>query len=90
MPPTPLTPAQEMQQRYKNTFSTSEGIKVLGDIATLGHVFDTISPDDVAKVAERNFAIVIMQMAGAFDPLYAQLGLGSEKGAQNASKSSVL
>jgi len=71
--------AKEMQQRYRNTFGTSEGAKVLGDIATLGHVFDTIAPDDVAKVAERNFALVIMQMAGGFDSLYPQLGIGSSR-----------
>lgn len=71
----PLTPAQEMQQRYCNVFGSAEGNIVLGDIATLGHVFDTIQPDDVAKVAERNFALVIMQMAGVFDSLYPQLGI---------------
>ena len=71
-----MTPAEEMQQRYRNTFSHTEGRIVLGDIATLGHVFDTISPDDVAKVAERNLALVIMQMAGVFDSIYPQLGLG--------------
>ena len=71
----PLTPAQEMQQRYRNVFTSGEGMLVLGDIATVGHVFDTIIPDDTAKVAERNFALVIMQMAGVFDPLYSQLGL---------------
>ena len=76
---TPLTPEQEMLQRYRNTFGTREGALVLGDIATLGHVFDTIPPDDIAKVAERNLALVIMQMAGAFDQVYVQLGLGQEK-----------
>lgn len=71
----PLTPAQEMQQRYRNTFGKREGMLVIGDIATVGHVFDTIQPDDVAKVAERNFALVIMQMAGVFDSIYSQLGI---------------
>ena len=75
----PLTPAQEMLQRYRNVFGTREGAIVLGDISTVGHVFDTIPPDDVAKVAERNFALVIMQMAGVFDSLYPQLGLGLRK-----------
>ena len=73
------TPEQEMQQRYRNTFATSEGLKVLGDIATVGHIFDTIPPDDVAKVAERNFALVVLQMAGAFDSLYIQLGIATAK-----------
>lgn len=77
---TPLTPEQEMQQRYRTVFASGDGHLVLGDIATVGHVFDTLNPEDVAKVAERNFALVILQMAGAFDPLYAQLGLGTEKG----------
>jgi hypothetical protein len=71
-----MTSAEEMLQRYRNTFGTAEGHIVLGDIATLGHVFDTLDPLDVAKVAERNFAVVILQMAGAFDTLYPQLGLG--------------
>ena len=73
------TPEQEMQQRYRNTFATAEGLKVLGDIATVGHIFDTIPPDDVAKVAERNFALVVLQMAGAFDSLYIQLGIATAK-----------
>jgi len=76
---TPLTPEQEMQQRYKNTFASSEGKLVLGDIASVGHVFDTLNPEDVAKVAERNFALVIMQMAGAFDSLYLQLGIATKE-----------
>lgn len=77
---TTLTSEQQMQQRYKTLFSSYEGHLVLGDIATIGHVFDTIEPNDAAKVAERNFALVILQMAGAFNSLYAQLGLGSERG----------
>ncbi len=75
----PKSPEEIMLQLYHNVFGTAEGKRVLGDICTVGHVFDTILPDDVAKVAERNFALVILQMAGALDPLYAQLGLGSEK-----------
>ena len=71
----PLTSAQEMQQRYRNVFGSTEGHIVLGDIATLGHVFDTIQPDDIAKVSERNFALVILQMASVFDSLYPQLGI---------------
>lgn len=79
----PLTPEQEMQQRYRNLFHTPEGMLVAGDIATVGHVFDTIVPEDVAKVAERNFALVILRMAGVFDPLYTQLGLEVAKEKQN-------
>ena len=74
-----MTPEQEMQQRYKNVFGSSEGKLVLGDIASVGHVFDTLNPEDVAKVAERNFALVIMQMAGAFDSLYLQLGIATKE-----------
>ena len=74
-----MTPAQEMEQRYSNVFKTIEGHIVLGDIATLGHVFDTIPPEDIAKVSERNFALVILQMAGVFNSLYPQLGLGLSK-----------
>jgi len=68
-----MTP--EMQQRYRNVFSTAEGQKVLGDIAELGHLFDPIHPEDVASIAERNFALTILRMAGSLDVLYRQLGL---------------
>lgn len=78
-----LTPEQEMQQRYRNVFGTKEGALVLGDISAVGHVFDTLDPQDAAKVAERNFALVIMQMAGAFDSLYPQLGLELRREQQN-------
>ena len=71
-----LTPEQEMQQRYRNVFGTAEGRIVLGDISTIGHVFDAIDPTDIARNAERNFALVVLQSAGAFDQLYPQLGLG--------------
>ena len=71
----PLTPEQEMQQRYRNVFNTSEGRLVLGDIMQLGHFCDNINPHDPVAVAERNFAMVIARMAGLYDPLYAQLGL---------------
>ena len=70
-----MTPAEEMLQRYHNVFGTSEGRIVLGDIATVGHVFDVLDPNDIARVSERNFALVIMQMAGALDALYLQLGM---------------
>lgn len=73
----PLTPEQEMQQRYRNTFTTSEGMKVAGDIATVGHVFDAIDPNNPVLVAERNFALVILQMAGVLDSLYVQLGIAN-------------
>ena len=72
-----MTPAEEMQQRYHNVFASAEGHIVLGDIASLGHVFDTLDPSDIAKVSERNFALVIMQMAGAFDALYTSLGIAA-------------
>ena len=71
----PLTPEQEMQQRYHNVFGSAEGRIVLGDIATVGHVFDSINPRDPVLVAERNFALVILRMAGALDLVYSQLGI---------------
>lgn len=64
-----------MQQRYKNVFGTAEGKTVLGDIVELGHVFDTIHPEDVAAIAERNLALTILRMSGTLDVLYRQLGL---------------
>lgn len=79
MTPPKITPEQEMQQRYRNTFGSAEGKIVLGDIATVGHVFDTIDPNDPALVAERNFALVILQMAGGLDSTYTQLGMTKEK-----------
>ena len=72
------TPAQEMQQRYRNVFGTAEGRIVLGDIASVGHIFDATDPTNVAFSAERNFALVIMQMAGAFDALYISLGIAAQ------------
>lgn len=75
-----LTPEQEMLQRYRNVFGTREGAIVLGDIMSTGHVFDNVDPRDEVLVTERNFALTIGRMAGVFDSLYAQLGLGSEKG----------
>ena len=75
----PLTSAQEMLQRYRNVFGSSEGRIVLGDIMSMGHYFETINPNDPIMAAEHNMAEVIARMAGLFNPLYAQLGLGSEK-----------
>lgn len=69
------TPEQEMLQRYRNVFGTSEGHLVLGDIIRLGHVFDNIDPHDPVLVTERNFALTIARMASAFDMVYPTLGL---------------
>jgi len=74
-----MTPEEEMLQRYHNVFGSSEGKIVLGDIATVGHVFDTIDPNNPILIAERNFALVVLQMAGALDMLYSQLGIAKEK-----------
>ena len=79
--PEPPDPAKEMQQRYKNVFSTAEGRVVLGDILTLGHfgmIIDPASPQFEALVGERNLAITIAQMAGGFDSLYSELGMVKE------------
>ncbi len=73
-----MTPEQEMLQRYHNVFGSNEGKIVLGDIATVGHVFDSVNPNDPILVAERNFALVILQMAGALDMVYSQLGIANE------------
>jgi hypothetical protein len=73
--PEPPNPAREMQQRYKNVFATMEGQIVLGDILTLGHFGETLNPTDPIAVAEYNAAIVIARMAGAFDPVFKQLGM---------------
>ena len=70
--------AREMQQRYRNTFSTGEGRRVMGDILTLGHFGETIDPNNPAAVAEHNFAVVIARMAGVFDGLYRELGMDKE------------
>jgi hypothetical protein len=79
----PLSPAEQsakdMQQLYKNVFSSAEGRLVLADILNMGHVFDIIDPpEDVVKVADRNFALIIARMAGAFDIIYTQLGMTKE------------
>ena len=72
--PEPPDP-KEMQQRYRNVFSSPEGRVVLGDILTLGHFGETLNPTDPIAVAEYNAAVVIARMAGAFDALYKQLGM---------------
>ena len=74
-----LTPEQEMQQRYTNVFASREGQLVLGDIMRMGHFGDNINPNDPAAVAEYNFANTIARMSGAFNALYAQLGLELDK-----------
>lgn len=75
----PLTPEQQkfadMQQRYKNVFASMEGRAVLGDILTLGHFGVTLNPDEPARVGERNIAITIARMAGAFDQIYQHLSM---------------
>lgn len=71
--------AKDMRQRYKNTFSTPEGMRVLGDILTLGHFGLNIDPNDPVMVAELNFAQTIARTAGALDPLYRQLGIVPEE-----------
>ena len=73
------TPAQEMLQRYRNVFGTNEGRIVLGDLFARGHLGITLNPDNPVMVAEYNFALVIVTMAGLFDPLYPQLGLELRK-----------
>lgn len=77
-----MTPedAKAMQHRYRNVFSTPEGSRVLGDIAAMGHVFDTIEPEHTDQIGERNLALTILRMAGALDVLYRQLGLATDTG----------
>lgn len=69
------SPQEEMQQLYRNTFASPEGRKVLGDIIEMGHVFDNIDPHDAVMAAEKNFALTIMKLSGAFDLIYSQLGI---------------
>jgi len=71
----PLTPQQEMLQRYRNVFGSSEGRIVLGDILTKGHYGVTLDPDNPVMVAEYNFALVIATLSGHLDQLYSQLGI---------------
>ena len=68
----------EMQQYYRNVFGSAEGRRVLGDILEVCHVFDPVDPTDTAHCAERNVGLVILQMTGALDPLYTQLGIAKE------------
>ena len=70
----PIDPVKEMQQRYKNVFSTAEGRIVLGDILfTLGHFGTMIVPTDVVAMTELQLAITIARTAGALDVLYREL-----------------
>lgn len=73
-----MTAEQEMQQRYRTVFATSDGHLVLGDIARMFHLFDAVAPEDVVMNTQRSCALVIFQMAGAFNPLYTQLGLENQ------------
>jgi hypothetical protein len=70
---------EEMQQCYRNVFGTAEGLRVIGDILTLGHFGETIDPNDPVKVAEYNFAIVIARSACVLDQLFVQLGMAVGK-----------
>jgi hypothetical protein len=72
-----LTSEQQMLRRYHNVFGSDEGRIVLGDIATIAHVFDAVDPHDIVLVAQRDLALIIMQMAGALDSLYLQLGIAT-------------
>jgi hypothetical protein len=68
-------PAQEMQQRYRNVFSSEEGRIVLGDVLTLLHFGETLNPNDTVMVAEYNVGLTIARMAGAMNLIYPQLGM---------------
>ena len=70
---------QEVAQRYRNVFGSSEGRLVLGDILSKGHYGVTLDPDNTVMVSEYNFALVIATLAGIFDQLYPQLGLGTKE-----------
>lgn len=66
----------ELQQAYRNVFASPEGKIVLADILfNLGRFADSIEPTDPVLGAERNIAVTIARMAGAFDPLYRYLGM---------------
>lgn len=70
----------EIQQRYRNTFGSEEGRKVLGDILTMCHFGETLDPQDSVAVAEYNVGVTIARMAGALDLIYPQLGIETTKG----------
>jgi histidinol phosphatase-like PHP family hydrolase len=69
----------ELDQLYRNIFSSSEGLTVLGDILTKGHYGLTLDGENRDQIAEYNFALMIATRAGVFDNLYRQLGLVKEK-----------
>ena len=76
MPPLdPNQKAKDMQQFYRNVFSTPEGRIVLGDILALGHFGEPLDPTNPIVVAENNVAIIIARQAGAFDVLWQQFGM---------------
>lgn len=77
-----MTP-EEMQQRYRNVFGSSEGKLVLGDIANMCHAFDSVDANDPVLVTQRNVALVILQMAGALDSIYLQLGIADANTKEN-------
>ena len=66
---------ESMQKRYRNVFGSEEGRIVLGDILTLCHFGETLSPGDMVQVVEYNMGITIARMAGALNLIYPQLGI---------------
>jgi len=73
----PRTAAEEMQQRYRNVFGTSEGKLVLGDILVMGHFGEPLI--DLEHVARNNFALSIARLAGALDQIYQTLGIATKE-----------
>ena len=69
------TDPSDIQQHYRNVFSSSEGRIVLGDILTMCRFGETLNPEDVAAVAEYNVGLTIARMAGAMNLIYPQLGM---------------
>ena len=67
--------AKDMMQRYRNVFGTAEGRIVLGDILSVAGFGEKLDPDRPAEVSWYNCAIEIARLAGAFDPIYRNLGM---------------
>lgn len=71
--------ATELRKLYRNVFSSAEGMRVLGNIAVRGRVFDIINPSDPIEAACRNVALDILQLSGVLDTLYSQLSISTKE-----------
>lgn len=67
---------REMEQLYRNVFSSPEGIKVLGDILAYCH-FGRLVSNEVERI-EYNVGVAIARMSGMMGEIDRLLKIGEE------------